>query len=165
MAPFQGGGEMIREVPPSRVVDAAFLGMGYPTSLRQAHQTFVGNRAKSSLKYLEAIGMENIFNHEKELTAYATQRMMQCEKVTIYGPRDLSKKCGIIPFSIKGLSSHDTALFFDNYGIMLRSGYHCAQPLHEIFKISSSARASFYLYNTKEEIDRFIDILGELDKL
>ena len=61
--------------------------------------------------------------------------------------------------------SHDIALFFDNYGVMLRSGYHCAQPLHEIFKLASSARASFYLYNTKEEIDRFVEILGELDKL
>ncbi len=63
------------------------------------------------------------------------------------------------------MSSHDIALFFDNYGVMLRSGYHCAQPLHEIFKLSSSARASFYLYNTKKEIDRFVEILGELDKL
>jgi cysteine desulfurase/selenocysteine lyase len=83
----------------------------------------------------------------------------------VYGPTDVSKKCGIIPFAVKGMSSHDTALFFDNYGVMLRSGYHCAQPLHELFKLSSSARASFYLYNTKEEIDRFVEILVELDRL
>jgi Selenocysteine lyase len=91
--------------------------------------------------------------------------MKDFQKVTTYGPSDVSKKLGIIPFQVKGMSSHDTALFFDNYGVMLRSGYHCAQPLHELFKLESSARASFYIYNTKEEIDRFAEILGELDKL
>ena len=89
----------------------------------------------------------------------------ECKKVTVYGPTDLSKKCGIIPFSVKGLSSHDVALFCDNYGIAIRSGYHCAQPLHQIFKLESSARASFYLYNTKEEVDRFIEVLGEFDQI
>ena len=74
------------------------------------------------------------------------------------------KKLGIIPFAVKGLSSHDVALFCDNYGIMMRSGYHCAQPLHQVFKLQSSARASFYLYNTKEEVDRFIEILKELEQ-
>ena len=75
--------------------------------------------------------MDNVLSHEKALTEYATKRMKECSKVTIYGPSNLSKKLGIIPFSVKGLSSHDVALFFDNYGVMMRSGYHCAQPLHE----------------------------------
>ena len=66
----------------------------------------------------------------KTLTEYAVERMKECSKVTIYGPSDLSKKLGIIPFGVEGLSSHDVALFFDNYGIMMRSGFHCAQPLH-----------------------------------
>jgi cysteine desulfurase/selenocysteine lyase len=109
--------------------------------------------------------LDNVFAHEKDLTGYAMKRIAECKKVTVHGPKDSSKKCGIIPFGVKGLSSHDVALFCDNYGIMLRSGYHCAQPLHEMFKLESSARASFYLYNTKEEIDRFIEVLMELDQL
>jgi cysteine desulfurase/selenocysteine lyase len=89
--------------------------------------------------------------------------MQDCsEKIEIYGTKDPSKKCGIIPFGVKGLSSHDVALFLDNYGIMMRSGFHCAQPLHEVFKINSSARASFYIYNTREEIDKFVEVLKEI---
>jgi len=74
-------------------------------------------------------------------------------------------KCGIIPFGVQGLSSHDVALFCDNYGIMIRSGFHCAQPLHQIFKLTSSARASFYIYNTREEIDRFVEVLKEIEQV
>ena len=64
---------------------------------------------------------------------------------------------------MKGLSSHDVALLCDNYGIMIRSGFHCAQPLHQILELPSSARASFYVYNTKKEIDRFVDVLKEIE--
>ncbi len=110
--------------------------------------------------------MDNVLSHEKELTKYAFERMQENSKVTIYGPSNLSKKLGIIPFAVKGLSSHDVALFFDNYGVMMRSGFHCAQPLHEeSLKLQSSARASFYIYNTKAEVDRFMEILKELDQL
>ena len=109
--------------------------------------------------------MDNVLNHEKELTQYAVERMKESGKVTIHGPSDITKKLGIIPFSVKGLSSHDVALFFDNYGVMMRSGYHCAQPLHQVFKLESSARVSFYVYNTEEEVDRFMEILKELDQL
>jgi cysteine desulfurase/selenocysteine lyase len=69
-----------------------------------------------------------------------------------------------MPFGISGLSSHDIALFLDNYGVMIRSGFHCAQPLHQIFKLQSSARASFYIYNTCEEIDRFTEVIKEIEK-
>ena len=119
-----------------------------------------------AVKYLEAIGMDQVLSHEKELTKYAVERIQECSKVTIYGSSDLSKKCGIIPFSVKGLSSHDVALICDNYGIMIRSGYHCAQPLHqEVLKLQSSDRASFYIYNTKEEVDRFVEVLNEMGQL
>jgi len=91
--------------------------------------------------------------------------MQECNKITLHGATDTALKCGIIPFSIQGLSSHDVALFCDNYGIMIRSGYHCAQPLHEVFKLQSSARASFYIYNTREEIDRFVEVMKEIDQL
>ena len=109
--------------------------------------------------------MTEVLAHEKALTEYAVKGMKDFSKVTIHGPSDLSMKCGIIPFSVKGLSSHDVALFFDSYGIMIRSGFHCAQPLHQVFKLQSSARASFYIYNTREEIDRFFEVLQEFEEL
>ena len=119
----------------------------------------------AAVKYLDGIGMDNVFDHEKQLAKYALKRMQKNNKVVIHGPENLSEKLGIISFSIEGLSSHDVALLFDNYGVMMRSGYHCAQPLHQIFKLDSSARASFYVYNTETEVDRFIEILKELDQL
>ena len=119
-----------------------------------------------AVKYLEGLGMDNVLSYEKALTKYAVERMKKCGKVTVYGPSSPSKKLGIIPFNVKRLSSHDVALFFDNYGIMMRSGYHCAQPLHEqILKLQSSVRVSFYIYNTTEEIDRFMEVLKEFELL
>jgi cysteine desulfurase/selenocysteine lyase len=117
-----------------------------------------------AVKYLRGIGMKDVEAHEKSLTGYAMIRMPESsKKIRIYGPKDASVKCGIIPFGIDGLSSHDIALFLDNYGIMVRSGFHCAQPLHKVFKLNSSARASFYIYNTREEIDKFADVLKEIE--
>jgi cysteine desulfurase/selenocysteine lyase len=117
-----------------------------------------------AIKYLERIGMAEVLKHEKALTEYALKRMQECRKIIIHGPRDLTSKCGIIPFNVKDLSSHDVALFSDSYGIMIRSGFHCAQPLHQVFKLQSSARASFYIYNTREEIDRFVEVLKEIEQ-
>jgi cysteine desulfurase/selenocysteine lyase len=118
-----------------------------------------------AVRYLKQIGMESVREHEENLTKYALSSMQDCsEKVEIYGAKDPSAKCGIVPFGMKGLSSHDIALFLDNYGIMVRSGFHCAQPLHEVFKLNSSARASFYIYNTKEEIDIFTEVLKEISQ-
>ena len=118
-----------------------------------------------AVKYLERIGMDQVLAHECLLTGYAIKRMQECSNVILHGPTATSLKCGIIPFSVKGLSSHDVALFFDNYGIMIRSGFHCAQPLDQVFKLQSSARASFYIYNTQEEIDRFVEVLKEIEQL
>jgi cysteine desulfurase/selenocysteine lyase len=165
MAPFEGGGEMIKEVS----IQNGQCNISYnelPWKFEAGTPNIAGAIGLgAAVKYLQNLGMEKVFNHEKELTKYAYSRMSECSKVTLYGPTDMSKKCGIIPFGVKGFSSHEAAALFNEYGIALRSGYHCAQLLHEVFKLSSTARASFYLYNTVEEIDRFVDILGELDKL
>jgi cysteine desulfurase/selenocysteine lyase len=119
-----------------------------------------------AVRYLKGIGMDNVKEHEERLTEYALPRMQDCcKELEIYGTKDTSSKCGIIPFGVDGLSSHDVALFLDNYGIMIRSGFHCAQPLHEVFKLNSSARASFYIYNTREEIDTFIEVLKEISQI
>jgi len=117
-----------------------------------------------AVRYLKRLGMENVKKHEEALTKYALPLMETCGRVKLFGTLDPSIKCGIIPFGVEGLSSHDIALFLVNYGIMIRSGFHCAQPLHETLKLSSTARASFYVYNTREEIDRFIEILKEISR-
>jgi cysteine desulfurase/selenocysteine lyase len=167
MPPFQGGGEMIKEVTFSPDAGCSIMWNDLPWKFEAGTPDICGAVALAeAVKYLEALGMDQVLSHEKELTKYAVERMKECGKVIVHGPKDLSKNCGIIPFSVKGLSSHDVALICDNYGIMIRSGYHCAQPLHQqVFKLQSSDRASFYIYNTKEEIDRFVEVLKEMEQL
>ena len=167
MPPFMGGGEMIREVEFHQGKGCGISWNDLPWKFEAGTPNVAGAIGLGeAVKYLEGLGMDNVLSHEKELTRYAFERLRECGKVTVYGPSDLSKKCGIIPFSVKDLSSHDVALIFDNYGIMIRSGYHCAQPLHqEILKLHSSDRASFYIYNTREEVDRFIEVLKEIEQL
>ncbi len=167
MSPFQGGGEMIREVEFNQGQERCNVSWNeLPWKFEAGTPNIAGAVGLgAAIKYLEGLGMENVLSHEKELTQHAIERMRESSKVTIYGPINSTSKLGIIPFNVKGLSSHDVALFFDNYGVMMRSGYHCAQPLHQVFKLESSARASFYVYNTKEEVDRFMEILKELDQL
>jgi cysteine desulfurase/selenocysteine lyase len=165
MEPFQGGGEMIREVSFNSMTGRCSITWNdLPWKFEAGTPDVCGGVGlMEAVKYLRKIGMENVKAHEGMLTEYATQRMQECKKVKIYGPKDASIKCGIIPFGVDGLSSHDVALFLDNYGIMVRSGFHCAQPLHQMFKLNSSARVSFYVYNTREEIDRFIEVLKEIE--
>ncbi len=167
MEPFQGGGEMIREVEfTPKTGRCSITWNELPWKFEAGTQNVCGAIGLAeAIKYLTKLGMENVKTHEETLTKYAMPRMKgHCKKIRIYGPQNASDKCGMIPFGVDGLSSHDIALFLDNYGIMVRSGFHCAQPLHEIFKASSSARASFYVYNTKEEIDRFVEVLEEIER-
>jgi cysteine desulfurase/selenocysteine lyase len=167
MAPFHGGGEMIREVSyDPKTKRCSILWTGLPWKYEAGTPNIAGGIGlMEAVKYLQRVGMKNVEAHEKMLTEYATQHMLQLKNVEIYGPKKPSTKCGIIPFGVESLSSHDVALSLDAYGIMIRSGFHCAQPLHQIFKLKSSARASFYIYNTREEVDRFIEILKEIAQL
>jgi cysteine desulfurase/selenocysteine lyase len=165
MEPWQGGGEMIKEVSYSGAKERCEISLNDPPWKFEAGTPDISGAVglAEAVKYLQRIGMDQVQAHECFLTNYAIKRMQDLSNVTLHGPTDTALKCGIIPFSVQGLSSHDTALLFDNYGIMIRSGYHCAQPLHQAFKLQSSARASFYIYNTREEIDRFADVLKELE--
>jgi len=167
MEPFQGGGEMIREVSFNTITRRCSITWNdLPWKFEAGTPNVCGGVGlMEAVRYLRKLGMENVKAHECMLTEYAMQRMQECQKVKIYGPKDASVKCGIIPFNVEGSSSHDVALFLDNYGIMIRSGFHCAQPLHEIFKLKSSARVSFYIYNTREEVDRFIEVLKEIEQV
>jgi cysteine desulfurase/selenocysteine lyase len=167
MPPFQGGGEMIKEVEFSQGKGCSISWNEPPWKFEAGTPDICGAIGLAeAVKYLQNIGMENILAHEKALTKYAVEQMQKCSKITLYGSTDATKKCGIIPFNVKGLSSHDVALICDNYGIMIRSGYHCAQPLHQqVLKLQSSDRASFYIYNFQEEVDRFIEALKEIEQL
>ena len=164
MPPFMGGGEMIREVTFAAGSHCDIILNDLPWKFEAGTPNVCGAIALGeAVRYLQKIGMHNVAAHEQDLTRYANKQIEECNKVTIHGPKSISKKLGIISFNVKDLSSHDVALIFDNYGIMVRSGYHCAQPLHqEILKLHSSARISFYIYNNKEEIDRFIEVLKEI---
>ena len=166
MEPFQGGGEMIREVSfDPRKKRCSISWNTLPWKFEAGTPNVCGAVGlMEAVRYLKRLGMRNVKAHEEMLTKYALPRMKSVEKARIFGTEDTSVKCGIIPFGIDGLSSHDVALFLDNYGIMVRSGFHCAQPLHEVFKLSSTARASFYVYNTREEIERFIEVLKEIGR-
>jgi cysteine desulfurase/selenocysteine lyase len=168
MPPFQGGGEMIKEVEFIKGQGQCNVSLNeLPWKFEAGTPNIAGAIGLgAAIKYLDDLGMDNVLCHEKDLIRYSTKRISECGKVRVYGPKSISSKLGIIPFSVKGLSSHDVALFFDNYGIMLRSGFHCAQPLHEeVLNLPSSARASFYIYNTQQEVDRFMEILKEIDQL
>ena len=168
MEPFHGGGLMIREVSFNRKTGSCSTTWNaLPWKFEAGTPNTEGAVGlMAAVKYLKHLGMENVKKHEQSLTEYALPRMLNCSaRVEVYGTKNISAKSGIIPFGVKDLSSHDVALFLDNYGIMVRSGFHCAQPLHELFKLSSSARASFYVYNTQKEIDRFIEVLKEIGGL
>ncbi|MBE0519888.1 cysteine desulfurase [Candidatus Bathyarchaeota archaeon] len=166
MEPFHGGGSMIKEVTFNTMTRECAISLNdLPWKFEAGTPNICGGIGlMAAVRYLNDIGMENVKEHEEILTEYTIRRMHECEKVKIYGPEDASLKCGILPFGVEGLSSHDVALFLDSYGIMIRSGFHCAQPLHEKFRLKSSARASFYIYNTREEIDRLIEALKEIER-
>ncbi|ENQ3105810.1 cysteine desulfurase /L-selenocysteine selenide-lyase (L-alanine-forming) [Bacillus sp. 491mf] len=110
----------------------------------------------AAIDFLEEIGLDHIEKHEHELAQYALERLSEVDGVTIYGPK---KRAGLITFNIDEVHPHDVATVLDVEGIAVRAGHHCAQPLMKWLKASSTARASFYLYNTKEEIDTFVEAL------
>ncbi len=111
----------------------------------------------AAVEYLDKIGMDRVREHEIELTRYALKKLSEIPEVEIYGGLDVRKRGGVIAFNVGRVHAHDVASILDEDGIAIRSGHHCAQPLMSFLGIESAARVSFYIYNTKEEIQRFID--------
>lgn len=107
----------------------------------------------AAIDFLEEIGMENVHQHEYNLVEYALKTLSEIEGVTIFGPLDAAKKGGVVTFNIDGVHPHDVSTALDMEGIAIRAGHHCAQPLMKVLNQTATARASFYLYNTKEDID------------
>lgn len=110
-----------------------------------------------AIDYLNEIGMDNIEKAEKELMAYALEGMNKLPYVKVYGPKDIEKRGGVISFEIDGVHPHDVASIFDTFGVCIRAGNHCAQPLMRYMGINSTSRASIYIYNTREDIDRLLE--------
>ena len=152
MPVYQKGGDMILEVTyqKSSWADVPFKFEAGTPNIAGA----VG--LKSAIEYLMNLSMEEIRNHEIEITQYAYEKMMNINGIEILGPENIDERAGLISFNIPGVHPHDLGTFLDSKGIAIRTGHHCAMPLIKKLGSHSSARASFYIYNTKKEIDKFI---------
>jgi len=156
--PF-GGGEMISHVE----LDGYRLNE-MPWRLEPGTPNIAGAIGlAAAVRYLRAIGLDVIREHEKKLTACALEILEELDGVEIYGPRDPEERCGIVSFNLRGVSGDLVAALLDEFGnIAVRSGFHCAQPLHRALGIESSVRASFYLYNTMDELEVFRETLSRI---
>ncbi|EAK8471551.1 cysteine desulfurase [Listeria monocytogenes] len=153
MEPTEFGGEMIDFV---ELYDSTWKELPWKF---EAGTPIIGGAIAlgAAIDYLAEVGLENIQAHEQALASYAIEEMSKIEGITIYGPKDASKRCGLVTFNLEGAHPHDIATILDEDGVAIRAGHHCAQPLMKWLDVSSTARASFYIYNTKEEIDALID--------
>jgi len=158
MPPYQGGGEMI-------------LSVGYDkTEFKHAPHKFEAGTPDISgpiglgvaMNYLDAIGRENIWKHDQELAQYTYEKLAALKDIRLFGPK--THRAGLVSFLLKDVHAHDVVTLADQAGIALRGGHHCTQPLMHKLGVESTARASFYFYNTKAEVDRFIEVIREIQK-
>ncbi|WP_394234538.1 cysteine desulfurase [Niallia oryzisoli] len=153
MEPIEFGGEMID-----------FVGL-YESSWKELPWKFEGGTPiiagaiglGAAIDFLQEIGLDNILEHEHKLAAYTLERMSAIEGISIYGPKEAEKRAGVVTFNISDVHPHDVATVLDAEGIAVRAGHHCAQPLMKWLDVSATARASFYLYNSEEDIDRLVE--------
>lgn len=110
----------------------------------------------AALKYLEAIGMNEIFKHENELTQLLLGRLSELKQVKVVGPKDMKDRGGAVSFTVDGIHPHDLGQFLDSQGIAVRTGHHCAWPLTRKLGVPATTRASLYLYNTTDDLDNLI---------
>ncbi|MEK5381858.1 cysteine desulfurase [Niallia sp. FSL W8-0635] len=115
----------------------------------------------AAIDFLEEIGLDNITEHEHKLAAFALEKMSSINGLTIYGPQNANNRAGVITFNIEDVHPHDVATVLDAEGIAVRAGHHCAQPLMKWLNVSATARASFYLYNSEEDIDKLVEGIGK----
>ena len=160
MPPFQGGGDMIKTV---------HLRSFIPNDI--PHKFEAGTPAiaeavgfGAAVDYLTNVGMDAVAEHEQEMIVYALERLEEIPGVKVLGP-DAEKKGGVASFTLDGVHPHDVAQILDTYGVAVRAGHHCAQPLHEKFGITATSRASFYIYNVKEELDKLVTGIYQVKKL
>ncbi|MDQ3005365.1 MAG: cysteine desulfurase [Chloroflexota bacterium] len=160
MPPFLGGGDMIKEVHLH-----SFRANTLPHKFEAGTPAIaeaVGFGA--AVDYLTSLGMDNISAHEHEITEYALEKLEEVPGLKLFGP-SAAKKGGVAAFTFAGIHPHDIAQILDRDGIAIRAGHHCAQPLHEKFGIPATSRASFYLYNTKGEVDMLVNGIYKVKEL
>lgn len=155
MSPFMLGGDMVEYVYEQEATfdELPFKFEGGTQNVEAA----IG--LGKAIEYLEEIGMDTVSQIEKELMEYAISEMRKLPFVTIYGPEKVENRSGAISFAIEGVHPHDVASIFDTHGVAIRAGNHCAQPLMRYMGINATCRASFYLYNKKEDIDKLIEVI------
>jgi cysteine desulfurase/selenocysteine lyase len=161
MRPFMGGGDMIKEV------------FKFHTNYNEVPYKFEAGTPNiadvvgfgAAIDYFEKIGMENVRKHEIDLTEYALESILSMKYVTVYGPKDPNYRGGVISFNIADIHPHDLATIMNDHGIAIRSGHHCAQVLMQRLDVPATSRASFYIYNTKEEIDKFVNAIKEAGRI
>ncbi len=161
MPPFLGGGDMIKRVE---------LGQSQWNDLPYKFEAGTPSIAEAvgfgvAIDYLERVGMENIHAHEVALTGYALERLAEVPGVRVLGPANPNEKGGVAAMVVEGLHPHDIAQVLDFDGIAVRAGHHCAMPLHQRYGLPASTRASFYLYNTFDEIDRLVEALYKVKEM
>jgi cysteine desulfurase/selenocysteine lyase len=161
MKPFIGGGDMIKEVYKHRTIynDLPYKFEGGTPNIADV----IGFGA--AIDYLKKIGMHNVREHEIEITSYAIKAIADIKDIILYGPLDTNHRGGVIAFNIGDIHPHDLATIMNDHGIAIRSGHHCAQVLMGRLDIAAASRTSFYIYNTKEEVDIFINALGEARRI
>jgi cysteine desulfurase / selenocysteine lyase len=161
MPPFIGGGDMIKEVHKykTRYNDLPYKFEGGTPNIADV----IGFAA--AIDYLNNIGMDKVREHEVEITGYALDNITGVKGVTLYGPRSTKDRGGVISFNIGDIHPHDLATIMNDHGVAIRSGHHCAQVLMERLDVPATSRASFYIYNTKEEVDIFVSALEEARRL
>jgi cysteine desulfurase/selenocysteine lyase len=160
LSPFLYGGEMIQEVTVEKTTYKEVLHR-FEAGTPSIAEVIAG---KEAVNYLSSLGMNNVREHEKEITRYALSAMQALPYIHIYGPQDLAIRGGIVSFTMDGVHAHDIAQLVNEDNICIRSGTHCAMPLHHFYHIPASARASFYIYTTKEDIDIFIESIQKVYK-
>jgi cysteine desulfurase/selenocysteine lyase len=161
MPPFLGGGDMISSVDfhESRWNELPWKFEAGTSPIAEA----VGLGA--AVEFLQALGMDSVRDHERELTAYALERLGALEGVTVFGPSDAEGRGALVSFTVDGVHPHDVAEIIARQGVCIRAGHHCAQPLMRALGVSATSRASFAVHNTTEDVDRLVDALGEVKRV
>lgn len=155
MPPFMGGGDMIRRVSMEK---STWNELPYKFEAgTPAIAEGIGLGA--AVDYLHSLGMEHVHAHEQMITSYALESLSDVPGLTILGPKSAAERGGLVAFTVDGLHPHDIAQLLDEDGVAVRAGHHCAMPLHKKLGIGASARASFYVHTTREEIDKLVESL------
>lgn len=161
MPPMLGGGDMISSVWRERATYNQ-LPWKFEAGTPNIADVIASGHA---IDYLDELGMDNVRRHEIDLTKYAMERLSALPGITIYGPPQAESRGGVLSFNFKGVHPHDLGQIVNEYGVAIRVGHHCCQPLMRDLDVTGTARASFYIYNTKADVDALVDALIRADEV